>query len=285
MRMRLNKFDPSAVKPHRTYLIIGKRGSGKSVLLDELMYKLNASQQYDFCMAFTPTMDTRETFEKSMPSSWIHDSFDGGRIEQLVSLQRATPKGKKRSILLVLDDMMADKRFTRSIAIRDIFFNGRHEHLTAVFTQQYCCDLSPDYVIIFKDNVLANKQRLHKFFFGMLPFPDFCTVMDRTCADYGCLVLDNTSKSTDPAEQLSWYRAQPDAIPAYRIGKEVFWRLHAQQAKSREAIVEEQADQRKLIAMAERGKTKDRVVVVEKRDEHGKLVDVEDEVALLAGRG
>ena len=106
--------------------------------------------------------------------------------------------------------------------------------------------------------------------------------MDRCCADYGCLVLDNTSKSTEAADQLSWYRAQPDKIPSFRIGKPVFHKLHAQMAKSKEAIAEEQADQRKLQSLTERGRARDRVVCVEKRDEHGKLVDVEEEVSLLS---
>ena len=38
MSFTIKQFEPTKAKKHRTWLIIGPRGSGKSVLLKDLLY-------------------------------------------------------------------------------------------------------------------------------------------------------------------------------------------------------------------------------------------------------
>ena len=279
MRIKLSKFNPDEMKQHRTILLIGKRGTGKSVLLEDLLYHLR--NKLDFGLAFSPTRDSLDMFEKHMPSSWLHDQFNGAKIDQLCSMQRNSPKEKKRNLLLVLDDMMADKRVLKSVGIRDIFFNGRHEYITYISSQQYCLDMPPDlrsnidYVFCLKDNILANKQRLWKYFFGMFnKIEDFCTVMDAVTANYGVMCLDNTVGSNEICDQLSWYRAAPD-LPDFKIGKPIFWKMHHATVKSNEKIANEKMDRQQAMRMhEEKSKSRtDRILSVHKADENGNLVD------------
>lgn len=277
MRLTLSKFNPEEMKPHRTILLIGKRGTGKSVLLEELLWAMR--DKVDFSLCFTPTQDSRDMFERHMPSSWIHSDFDGARIEQLCAFQRSKPTDKKRNVLLVLDDMAADKRVVRSTGMRDIFFNGRHEHITYISSQQYCLDMPPDlrtnvdYVFCLKDNILANKQRLWKFFFGMFArFEDFARVMDTVTSDFGVLCLDNTSRSNELSDMLSWYRASPEPRE-FRIGKPIFWKLHDMTVKSPATVEHERVDAQKLQLLEHRQKARsDRIVTVERQDEDGHII-------------
>ena len=58
--------------------------------------------------------------------------------------------------------------------------NGRHVKLMLYLTMQYCMDLSPDlranidYIFVLRENILANKEKIYKNFFGI--FPTFDTV-------------------------------------------------------------------------------------------------------------
>lgn len=278
MRLTLPKFDPSQMKPHRTILLIGKRGTGKSTLMEDLLQHMT---YVDYAMCFSPTQDSLDMYQRHMPASWTHADFDPARVESMVALQRATPKERKRNVLLVLDDCAADKRVTKSAAIRDLFYNGRHQHCTFVMSMQYCLDLGPDlrsnidYVICLRDGILANRMRLHKYFYGMFEkFADFCTVLDHTTDNWGALVVDNTTSSNDISDQLSWYRANPTP-GAYRLGKPIFWKLEARSAKSSAARANELAEVQERRRAEERARAarQDRIVSVEKRDEAGNVVD------------
>jgi type II secretory pathway predicted ATPase ExeA len=69
--LNLEKFNPAQAKPHRIWLIIGTRGSGKSVLLKDLLY--NTSGAYDYGMAMTATHSSAETLRQIFPPSLVYD--------------------------------------------------------------------------------------------------------------------------------------------------------------------------------------------------------------------
>ena len=82
-----------------------------------------------------------------------------------------------------------------------IFMNGRHWKILFMITMQYCMDLPPalraniDYVFILRENIIQNREKLWKNFFGIFPtFDSFSEVMNACTENYECLVLDNTSK-------------------------------------------------------------------------------------------
>ena len=58
--------------------------------------------------------------------------------------------------------------------IREIFMNGRHRHVTLVIAVQYVMDMPPDlrtqvdYVFALRENVIKNRERLYRQFFGFL---------------------------------------------------------------------------------------------------------------------
>jgi len=67
-----------------------------------------------------------------------------------------------------------------------------------------------DYVFVLKDNIIANRERLHRNFFGMIPnFEMFQQIMNQCTENYECLVLDNTSVSNEIEDCVFWYKAKP----------------------------------------------------------------------------
>jgi len=277
--MRIRKFDPNNIKPHRIVFIIGKRGTGKSVLQRDLMY--HQSGRVDFGVAMSPTEEAIQTFQRHMPDAWIYRQFQQDKIADIINVQRKTLKSTKepKSLFLVLDDCLYDKRIMRTREMRDIFMNGRHLKLSVSIACQYLLDLPPDlraqidYIIVTRDMILANKMKLYKYFFGMFErYEDFAKTMDKCTENFGVLVMDNTVQSSNIEDCIFWYKARID-LPDFKMGKETYWRLAEKYNKTeRDRELEEHAKQQEAveIAHAKRGRLP---LVVHVADERGNLIN------------
>lgn len=239
VRLRVRRFDPATLKPHRIIIVVGKRGTGKSVLQRDLMYHL--SGKLDFGLAMTPTEETAETFRQHMPDSWIYNAFSTDKLERMLNMQREMVKQKKaRSLFLLLDDCMYDKKILKGLGIRDLFMNGRHLNVTMCNAVQYVMDMGPDlrtqvdYVFALRENIISNKNKLWKYFFGMFEkYEDFAKVMDKCTENHSCIVMDNTTGSCNVDECIFWYKAKFE-LPEFKIGKPVYWKLSTEYTKTEE---------------------------------------------------
>ena len=109
--------------------------------------------------------------------------------------------------------------------------NGRHWKLFFMLTMQYCMDLTPDlranvdYVFVLRENVIQNREKLYKTFFGIFPnFDSFNQVMDQCTENYECLVLDNTSKSNKVEDCVYYYKGKMHGD--FKIGSPTIWQYH-----------------------------------------------------------
>ena len=132
---------------------------------------------------------------------------------------------------LLLDDCMYDNKFMRDTCIRQCFMNGRHWKIFFMLTMQYCMDLPPalranvDYVFVLRENIIQNREKLYKSFFGIFPtFDMFNKVMDSCTENYECLVLDNTSKSNRIEDCVFWYKA--NLHKNFKVGAPEYWQAH-----------------------------------------------------------
>jgi hypothetical protein len=119
----------------------------------------------------------------------------------------------------------------KDTCIRQCFMNGRHWKIFFMLTMQYCMDLTPDlranvdYVFILRENIVQNREKLYKSFFGVFPtLAMFAQVMDACTENYECLVLDNTSKSNKIQDCVFWYKAK--IRKNFKIGSPAMWAHH-----------------------------------------------------------
>uniref|UniRef100_A0A6C0CMY7 Uncharacterized protein n=1 Tax=viral metagenome TaxID=1070528 RepID=A0A6C0CMY7_9ZZZZ len=120
------------------------------------------------------------------------------------------------SLFLLLDDCIYDENtLKKDIGLKYIYSNGRHLKLCFLVTSQSPMALSPfqrnncDYVFVFKENIMENRKKLHKHYFGCFPsFKVFEAVFDQCTQNYECLVLDNTTSSTKLQDCVFWYKAE-----------------------------------------------------------------------------
>lgn len=277
MRLQVQQFNPANLKPYRIMLYVGRRGSGKSSLLRDILYRISGT--VDFGLAFSPTEESLSAFREIMPEAWIYSMFSQSKLEQMLDMQRAHGRiGKQRHLFLIMDDCMYDKKIMKSTAMRDLFMNGRHLKITLCFAVQYLMDISPDlrsnidYVFSMNEKIISNKTKLWKYFYGMFEkYEDFSRTMDRCTENFSSMVLDNTARTSNLSDTVFWYRASLD-LPSFKMGKPIYWKLAEATRKTEEDRMREQRQENALRKLEQKNKDK-RITCVERQDMNGNIIE------------
>lgn len=231
MTLQLKKFDPTKMGDDKVCVFIGKRGTGKSTLVTDILWH---KKHLPVGMAMSGTEEGNGYYKQFIPDSFVYGDYNKDALEKLIERQKRLLRANKcQPVFLLMDDCMYDRSFMRDICIRQLFMNGRHWKIFFMMTTQYCMDMTPmirtnvDYVFALRDNVRQNRENLFKAFFGVFPtYSQFSDVMDACTEDYGCLVLDNTSKSNKVSDCVFWYKAP--IRRNFHVGSPEFWKFHNQ---------------------------------------------------------
>ena len=98
-----------------------------------------------------------------------------------------------------------------------------------------------DYVFLFRENNYQNRKKLYDQYCGVFPtFDMFCSVFDVVTEGYGCMVIDNTSRSNKIEDIVFWYEAE--LRDNFTIGSREMWQAHNQLADEEEEEGEELFD-------------------------------------------
>lgn len=229
MNIQLKKFKPENMADDKVCVFIGKRGTGKSTLVTDILY---CKKHLPAGIVMSATEEGNHHYKQFVPDLFIYGDYEREAIERVLDRQKSlVSKGKETGAFILLDDCMYDRKFMKDICIRQCFMNGRHWKLFFMLTMQYCMDLTPDlranvdYVFILRENVIQNREKLYKSFFGIFPnFDMFNQVMTACTENYECLVLDNTSKSNKIQDCVFWYKAK--IRQNFRIGSPALWNYH-----------------------------------------------------------
>ena len=229
-KLKIRKFLVDNMKPDRTILIVGKRGTGKTILTKDIMYHMRKKVDTGFLM--TPTYDTQKEFEECLPKSHIYNEYSLEVVKNLIgSMESLVEQGKERHILLTLDDCMYDKSIMKSKEIRELMMNGRHLRIPFINSVQYLMDLGPDlrgqvdYVFCCREGSKSTREKLYKYFFGMFDkFSEFSMVMEKCTNNHEVLVLDATQSTNKLEDCIFYYKANPN-IGRFRLGKSIYFKL------------------------------------------------------------
>jgi hypothetical protein len=186
-------------------------------------------------VVMSATEEGNHYYQQYVPDLFVHGCYNKEVVEKIINSQKEKlikfSKDKVKPIFILLDDCMYDRSFLKDECIRQLFMNGRHWKVFFLLTAQYCMDLPPglrtnvDYVFVLRENVIQNREKLFKSFFGVFPnFPMFQQVMDACTENYECLVIDNTSKSNHINECVFYYKAK--MRPPFRMGSPQWWSYH-----------------------------------------------------------
>lgn len=235
--LALKRFNPDAIAENSILYMQGKRNTGKSFLLKDLLYH---KQDLPVGMVISKTEASNRFYGDFVPELFIHDEFHDNIVQEFVDRQRYVSQKRRRELtkngvskidargFLIFDDCIFDKSWTKSKDVRHIFMNGRHDNITFLMTSQYPLGIPPDlrnqidYVFLLRDTITRNRKITYENFAGMFPtFEIFSTVLDQVTDDYGCLVIYNGSHSNRLEDQVFWYKAEPH--DSFRLGSSIYW--------------------------------------------------------------
>jgi hypothetical protein len=231
-KLNIERFDPSTMRPTATVLMIGKRGTGKTTLINDIMY--HNRDKFQFGVGMSPTDDTTNALGAFVPKCCIYDDFDESALQRMLDRQKWAGKGppeKFHNVFCVLDDCAYDAKTFKNKSIREVFMNGRHRKIFIVNAVQYMMDMPAglrgqvDYVFATRDANIDQREKLWKYFFGMFPdYKSFSKVFDECTEGYSVIVFDATVRSNSIDKTIFHYSADPN-LPSFRLCDDVFWNL------------------------------------------------------------
>lgn len=240
MQLELRKFDITKIADDTVVVLIGKRRSGKSTMIKDIMYY---HRDIPVGTVISGTESDNCFYGDMVPKLFIHDEYKPEIVENILKRQKEIIKKSKKETMmyggsqidprafLIMDDCLHDGCWKRDKNMRFIFMNGRHRKLFFLLPMQYPLGVPPDlrtnvdYSFIFRENNFNNRKRIYDNYASIFPtFDVFNSVMDVVTEGYGCLVIDNTSRSNKLEDCVFWYEAQ-DHEP-YTIGNKIFWQMH-----------------------------------------------------------
>lgn len=249
MQLKLRKFDISSIQDDSVVVFIGKRRTGKSFLVRDLLYH---HQDLPIGTVISGTEAANKCYGHIVPSLFIHDDFSPSIVENFYERQKKVKKMRNKEIkvngksdidtraFLIFDDIMNDETWIRDKNVKGIFFNGRHYGIFFLITMQYPLGITPnlrtniDYVFICRENNYQNRKKLYENYAGMFDsFESFCTCMDACTENYECLVIKINAQSNKLEDQVFWYKAKDR--DDFRIGAKPFWDAHYANCKDDES--------------------------------------------------
>lgn len=244
----IKKFDMKRIPQDAVVIFIGRRRTGKSTLVRDLLYH---HQDMPLGTVISGTEESNSFYGKMIPPLFIHGKFEPVILSNFVKRQKMVmakiqddlkknikSKADPRSFM-ILDDCMYDDSWTRDENIRYLFMNGRWLKAFFLITMQYPLGIQPalrtnvDFVFILREPYINNRKRIYENYASAFPsFEFFCQIMDQCTQNFEVLVIDNTTLSSKLEDTIFWYKAaiQPD----FRIGAPEFWQHSAQFYKDKE---------------------------------------------------
>ncbi len=247
MDVSMSKFDMRKIPQDAVCVFIGRRRTGKSTLVRDLLFH---HQDMPLGTVISGTEESNSFYGKMIPPLFIHGEYNSLILANFVKRQKMimarimkdqdagqVSRLDPRSFM-ILDDCMYDDSWTHDKNIRYLFMNGRWLKVFFIITMQYPLGIQPalrtnvDFVFVLREPYASNRKRIYDNYCSVFPsFEFYCQIMDQCTQNYECLVIDNTSQSGKLEDCVFWYKAE--LHPPFRIGAPEFWAHSATHMKAR----------------------------------------------------
>ncbi|ULY68517.1 putative VV A32-like packaging ATPase [Chlorella virus XW01] len=239
-KLKIKRFDLKKMAENCTIAMIAKRASGKSYLTREILYH---KRDLPAAIAISRTEKLNTFYGEFIPDIYIYNEFDTSILSKIIARQakmnednrKRLENGKKPKddrLMIIMDDCMSSKgTWVKDQNILELFFNGRHHHLSFILTMQFALGIPPemrsnfDYIFLLAEDFKSNRKRLYEHYAGMFPsLESFEKVFSDITQNYGVMVIDNRVHSTDITEKVFWYKAKE--TPKFTLGSKKYIKYH-----------------------------------------------------------
>jgi hypothetical protein len=239
MSIKLKKFDLQNIKNDATVLILGRRRSGKSWIIRDIMY---TKQEIPSGVVYSNTANVNKFFHNFIPEAFIYDEMDINSLDKLIEHQEYKFKEyiKKYKIknfdkckkpfnkFIIMDDVLDDSSWVKERSIKKLLFNGRHVNFFYILAIQYINAIPQkimsnfDYVFVLNESSLKNRKKIYDSFCGSIEnFKTFNNILESCTTDHGCLVIDTHGCSME--NSIFYYKSKNRE--EFHVGDSGFWKF------------------------------------------------------------
>lgn len=204
------KIFADEVKIPFSMAVASMRNSGKSVLIDQFIKQMKDTKKVDSVIIFSNTSHLNDDYPSVAKE--LKRPFDESELKRLMDHQEATDKDKRKTVLVVFDDLLGDKSAKNSNLIMKCYSLGRHLSINPILICQVQNHVLTPTTKANSDYILMS--RLNRFQLGniweSIPHMDkrvFIKFVEDQNKNYQFIVADMTSQSNNPADFLKIIKA------------------------------------------------------------------------------
>ncbi len=230
---------------HVACIISAVRRSGKTHLLNRIIYEMAPIAKWDMVIVYSETCCFSSDFEY-VPDKCKVNGYDPEHLENIIKqqsdnikdyrakLKKGVPCPRPPRILIILDDVIGQEGIGNDRHISNLFILGRHLFMSVFYLTQYLNVLKPkirrnaDCLIIFKDPNRENRKIICNTFMSL------CNDDDEMITDYVdgifrepykcAIVCVYKSQFADSLQEYVYqFKAPAEDPPPYKIGSKKFW--------------------------------------------------------------
>ena len=273
-----------------TIAVFGARGSGKSVLIKDILYHYHLASVPRVCV-FSATEGLNSYFAQFVPGMYIHSPVSVAGVTRVFEEQKNLVKKQQLGLIdkdvdlrliIVLDDLAYSKQMLKSEVLAELALNGRHSLCILVISIQYLmslpiqCRSNIDFAFISADDNLDNVKRIANQFASGYDFTIFKKVFAACTKNYETFVLPHKKDHDEPEKNSFFYKAQFDL--KFKFGSPEAWDFHDEKFISEldefKAKLEAQKERKKALPKSDSKAKRTKQTIMPKTKRRDQIIHV-----------
>lgn len=208
-------LNPATIQPYSSFIFLGKRRSGKStIILDLMQYHHHQIKPYHLGYIFSKTefVTEKPTFLPFVPTSHVFTEMNKTTFQ---TLDKTFSKSAQSNFVVIDDQMGNAQEWGNWPCVQNLFFNGRHKQISIYLATQALMKVKDsiranvDYVFVFKTTSIVEQKKIYQAYGSMFgKFQDFSDTLNGiTRLPHTCMVLSLNSNG-GLSDQVFKYKAQ-----------------------------------------------------------------------------
>lgn len=224
----VDTFDFSTVikqQPSINVVILGKRNTGKSTIVSEILYEMHKGGIKRFLVFSAQEARNCHYRRFGVPARYCYTDWNEKKLQEIFETNGRLKEAKMRGelpadldirLVVVIDDFAFDRKTFASTFMREVFANGRHPEVSVIITLQDPMAIPPigrdniDVVMTLKTpNVKLRRKIFEEYPNAFGEFAEFERTIRILTNNFGAMVFNNLSSDNAINKTLFHFKAKP----------------------------------------------------------------------------